>query len=269
MLPLKPRRYDDTLRYRHYAGTAEPGILGEVHCHNMFELIYVVSGDVSHVIEGRVYHLQRGDLVLIQPAKYHFLQIDSTAVYERYNILFDPRQHGITTLALLPEDLEVLNLNHNSWATDIFRRLDYYYDKTDRETFETVFRLLLNELFLNLHICEDPGRNRDASLSPVLESALDYINKNLFTIADVEEVAAALFISPSYLFHLFRTSLHQTPKRYINDKRLLVAQERIRQGYRPSVVCKECGFREYTTFYRSYRNYFGHAPSEEPAESSL
>ena len=263
MHPLKPRLYDDSLRYKHITESLPPGILGEVHCHSMYELIYLVSGDVTHGIEGRQYHLHPGDLVIIQPAKYHFLRIDSTAPYERYNILFDPQLHRISAVDRLETGLEVLNLSGNPMAADIFHRLDYYYDQADRQTFEEVFRLALNELLINLSLSVSTPIREEGILSPVVEQALAYINANLFSISGVEEVAAALFISPSYLFHLFRNCLHQSPKRYINDKRLLVARQRIREGERPTVVCKECGFREYSNFYRSYCSFFGHAPSEE------
>ena len=131
------------------------------------------------------------------------------------------------------------------------------------EDFETLLKLLLNELFISLRLAPKLQLQEQIILSPVLTQALEYINANLFTIDSIDQVAQALFLSPSYLFHLFRTSLHQTPKKYINDKRLLAAQQKIQAGQRPSAVYKECGFREYTTFYRSYCAFFGHAPTED------
>jgi AraC-like DNA-binding protein len=90
---------------------------------------------------------------------------------------------------------------------------------------------------------------------------LRYINENLCTLSGVEEVANHLFISESYLFRMFKNELHQTPKKYILEKRLLMAQKKILSGEKPSDVSVECGFGDYTVFYRNYLSRFGHAPS--------
>ena len=60
-----------------------------MHVHNQFEIIYFARGDATHVIEGRKYKLKAGDLILIQPSRYHFVQIDSPATCERYIIGVD------------------------------------------------------------------------------------------------------------------------------------------------------------------------------------
>jgi AraC-like DNA-binding protein len=125
------------------------------------------------------------------------------------------------------------------------------------------YAALFAALCLNL-LLFPPGRQREEeALSPLLTRALDYMNRNLFTIQSVDEVARALFVSPSYLYAQFRSCLHQSPKKYIQDKRLLAAQRMLRAGGKPAAVSRECGFREYTTFYRGYTALFGHSPSAE------
>jgi transcriptional regulator GlxA family with amidase domain len=37
-------------------------------------------------------------------------------------------------------------------------------------------------------------------------------------------------------------------------------------GERPMAVSEKCGFGDYTTFYRAYRQFFGYAPSSHTAE---
>jgi AraC-like DNA-binding protein len=209
--------------------------------------------------------------VLVHPSKYHYLERLSTEPYERYNIQFIPQQHRINVSAV-PKELEVISLLNCPIAAALFPKMDYYKRELDPETFEKLLQQLLVELFINLQLVSDARKQEEASLSPILKGALEYINDNLYTISDVEEVASALYISTSYLFYLFRTSLHQTPKKYITDKRLLAAQRRIGRGMNPTAVYKECGFREYTTFFRSYCAFFGHPPSQDsphPDTSSL
>ena len=96
----------------------------------------------------------------------------------------------------------------------------------------------------------------------MLTDALVYIRDNLFTVRDVGEIAAALHVTESYLFRIFRTELSTGPARYVTEKRLLAAQSMIRLGRRPSEVFSECGFQDYTAFFRAYKKFFGTAPSQ-------
>ena len=255
-------RYANGIFYNHATPEGRIGMFSALHCHNDFELIYVISGDMVHVIEGRKYLLKKGDLALVRPSTYHYLQRLSEEPYERHNIQFNPRRYG-TAVSALPEDLEVISLLNNPIATGLFQKLDYYREGLEPDAFGKFLEQLLEELFLNLRIFSDTRKREETILSPILTRALTYINENLFTITDVDQIAQALYISPSYLFYLFRTSLHQTPKKYITDKRLLAAQRKICAGGKPTEVYKACGFRDYTTFYRSYTASLGHPPSQD------
>lgn len=254
--------------YRYNTSPGQPGMLADLHCHNQFELIYVTSGDMLHVVEGRKYRLKTGDLALIRPSTYHYLQQLSDVSYTRHIIQFDPERNDVD-VSLLPPETEVISLLNNPIASGLFEKMEYYRSGLDEACFGSLLQKLLQELFINLRLFSDTRAQETTILSPILTKALVYINENLFTITDVETVAQALYISSSYLFYLFRTTLHQTPKKYISDKRLLAAQRRIFAGGRPSVVCKECGFRDYTSFYRSYKAFFGHSPSCDSRETNL
>ncbi len=238
------------------------GVLTDLHCHNRFELLYLVSGSMHHVVEDRKYLIYGGDLVLVRPSTYHYLERLSEEPYERYNILFDPQKIEVD-VSLIPQDTEVINLSNNPIARRLFKKLEYYNQNLEVKDFTKIVEHMLHELFLNLHIFSDITHREKIILSPILSKALAYINENLFTISDIDEVAQALYISPSYLFYLFRTTLHQTPRKYITEKRLLAAQQKISAGKKPTEIYVECGFRDYTTFFRCYTAHFGHAPSEE------
>lgn len=256
------KQHGPGLVFRHITTAHSPGVYADLHCHNFFELIYVVSGDIAHVVEGRKYLLRAGDLVLVQPSQSHYLQILSDDPYERYNILFDPQMHSIPVALQLPKDLEVINLSGNSILSGLFSKMDFYA-QAEPADFAKLLKLLLNELCMNLLLFSSGQWQRDTAMSPILTRALEYINTNLYTVQNVEEVAQALFVSSSYLYRLFNTTLHQSPKKYIMEKRLLAAQRLLRAGSKPSAVYRECGFREYTTFFRSYCKYFGSSPSSD------
>ncbi len=235
-----------------------------LHIHDNYELIYFLDGDASHVIEDRKYKLKKGDLVLIRPLSYHFIQIEGQTRYERYNIQFDPKAHGVEGVELIPDTLEVINLAGNRAAEDIFRRCEMYTQSCSREVFFKLLPHLLSELFYNLHTFSGSvNANEGAQISPIISEFLQYINKNPSSPINIGEVAGRLFVSESYLFRLFKKELHQTPQKYIREKRLMLARKMLSEGERPTAVCACCGFSDYTTFYRNYVAFFGYPPSKK------
>lgn len=251
------------LYFKHNITPAENCSSFAVHTHNMYELLYFVSGNATYAIEDKRYKLKKGDLMLIRPLKYHFIEIEPTESYERYDILFDERALGVNFTAMIPDDVEVINISENPVAAEIFQKLDLYSSKLSKDDFFSVLLLLINELFYALKIGRSFEKREIKEINPTLSAALRYINDNLFSLQSISEVADALFITESYLYRLFKNELHKSPKKYINDKRLLAAQSLIQMGERPTDVYERCGFQDYSAFFRNYKEYFGYSPSKE------
>lgn len=254
----------DGLYFKHQISVNLPCDAYSMHTHNIYELLYFVNGDATQIIEDQKYKLRKGDLILIRPLKYHFIQIDSPSDYERYDILFDDRLLNIESISLISADICIINLDSVPLAKDLFPKLSYYYAHFEASVFIKLASALLNELFYLLSITPEHLQTDSLSLmSPTLSQAIQYINENLCSLSGVKEVAQKCFVSESYLFRLFDKELHQTPKKYINNKRLLMAQRLINSGEKPTSVYGRCGFQDYTTFYRNYTSFFGHSPSQE------
>ncbi len=251
------------LYFKHELSLNLPSSTYAKHTHNMYELLYFISGDATQIIEDRRHKLKSGELVLIPPQKYHFVKIDSPSDYERYDILFDDKVLNIEGLSRFAEGADVINLNGVPMARDILEKTDFYYQKLETDDFVKVMTCLLNELFYVLRLSSHKLETESFVVTtPTLSKAICYINDNLATLSGVEEVAKACFVSKSYLFRLFKRELHQSPKKYITDKRLLMAQSKIVEGEKPMAAYTACGFSDYTVFYRNYIDFFGYRPSE-------
>lgn len=260
---MKTVFYDYTSENVYYDHSVYPQIKKhtfDMHTHNLYELIYFIKGDATHIIEDRKYKLSKHDLIIIHPSKYHYIEINSEQDYERYNILFNAEKLGINNI---PSTHEIINLAANPIVNELFTKFDFYRSKLSEEDFSDVATLLIKELFYNLSVFDYTTEKRYSTLSPVISNALRYINENLFTLKNIEEIANKLYVTESYLFKLFKTELKTTPKKYITDKRLLAAQNMLLMGKTPTKVYSICGYNDYTAFYRSYVKFFGHAPSKE------
>ena len=100
-------------------------------------------------------------------------------------------------------------------------------------------------LYENAYTDGLPSRN------PMLSKAIAYIRANLFTIRSISEISDSLFITESYLFEIFKTTLHISPKKYITAKRELDP------GAAPTQIYQKMGFSSYAAFYRSYTAFSG------------
>ena len=249
--------------YKHQITLKENCDYYSKHTHNMYELLYFIEGDAILVIEDKRYVLKSGDLALIRPMKYHYIQISSSADYERYDILFDERNTGIINTDLIDEEIEVININDDEIAAGIFKKLDIYFSRLSDESFYDILKMQIMELFYDLSITYEKSARKISSADPILSRALKYINDNLFTLQSIGEISEQVFVTDSYLYRLFKKEMKKSPKKYINDKRLLAAQSLIQMGDKPTEVCERCGFSDYTSFYRNYKEYFGYPPSKE------
>ena len=252
----------DLLKYNHHVARSPSVKSFTGHSHNQYEVLYFLSGDATYVIEDKRYKLKPGDLIITRPSRYHFIQMDSVQDYERHNILFDHKRLGIDT-SPIPEQLDVVRIENGGIVADLFEKLDRYSEAFDKERFVDVARLLIQELIYNLPLVERAADEDFSVINPLLSEALAYIAENLFTIKDISEVARAVFVTESYLYRLFKTELKKTPKKYLIEKRLLKAQNRLKKGARPTDVAAACGFDDYTTCYRNYVLHFGKSPSDE------
>lgn len=238
-----------------------------LHSHEHYEIVYCISGRVQCTVGGQSHPLQAGDLLVSPSHMEHRLVPQSGDVYERIVISVPPtEQHKRLLSAAFGED--AVKFCASTELASFFTRLEDYCRNLCGWQFELLAPTLLNEL---LCICSTKTafkvhEEADTEGQKILDAALAYINENLTTIVDVEEIASHVFVSSSYIYQLFHRKLHTSPKKLLTAKRLLLANDQILQGASPSTVYLKCGFRDYCTFYRSYKGYFGHSPKNAQKE---
>lgn len=260
MSGISYQKVQEGLFISHLTYNAPPQDFFDMHTHNRYELLYILSGDVTHVIEDRKYKLKKDDLVIIKPNDYHYIRIDSPVDYERYDLLFDPELLGVKNVGLLPQDTEVINCRHRPIITDMYKKIDYYINLVGDEEFKDIMSILIKELFYNLSFAS-VTENRPENINPIVSKALAEINSGLYTVKGIDEIAKKLYVTESYLYRIFKRELKTTPLKYITEKRLHTAQSLINQGKKPTHIYTECGFNDYTSFYRSFVKLFGYPPS--------
>jgi len=238
------------------------------HFHEAWEILFFLHGDVEYRVGGRTYKLRRGDLVLSMPTVLHRIEPSPKERYERFNIIFDGAMFPKRIMDLLARGIDVYSFGQGGRVMDTFERIKEYTRHFEGEELSLLVKNLITELVFNIAISDGYASGQTVTNSLIAE-ALRYIDEHLTEISGIDEMCEHLYITKSHLHHLFTAHLGVTPKRYINSKRLLLAQRMIRQGKRATAVASEVGYADYATFFRGYKKYFGYPPSEEVTRVSL
>lgn len=231
------------------------------HSHLSYELLYFVEGDAHYHVEGKEFLLHPGDLVFIPPKNYHFLQLRSSAPYERYCVNFDAAilpAESHERLALLPT---VRNLAGDEAVASCFFRLSDYAARFSEADARLMLRCILREMLLNLLYAAPPEEGGRIRHHPIIDRIIALTDAEPERDWTAASLAEALYLSPSYVQNTFSRYMGIGLKTYINHKRVLYAQSLLLAGDRPAEVCEACGFRDYSTFYRLFRSVTGMAPS--------
>lgn len=268
---------DDTLNV-HHAITQIPDVTKfNLHAHDKCEIYFLIEGNGYYTIEGTDYPFRPGMVLIMRDGELHTSHPSPLTTYDRISInfakitlplaaeaideIFYNRPLGKDNLYLLHD--ESLNL-----VTECMTRICQEDDAISYPTrFATYFQPILFEL---LH-AKKKGLFGEALLadhpafggsSDVIRKLLRYINKNLTTIHSLDLLEQEFFFSKSYLNRIFKESTGTSLWGYIILKRLLLARTLLQEGKPATLVASQCGFGDYSSFYRQFKEHFGVSPIE-------
>ena len=96
-----------------------------------------------------------------------------------------------------------------------------------------------------------------------LDQTVSYIDAHLAEELSVRELAAAGYISADHLTRLFKKKFGMTVSEYIQDKRIRLAGELLRQDDATiSMVANTVGFGNYSYFTEQFKKHYGVTPRE-------
>ena len=240
-----------------------------MNVHGSFEIVLCKSGRVSYMVGGLVYPLPPDTLIAIAPGVPHRILIEGAANYDRFSAIIRPGLLPKNAAARLRRSCIRLSLRAGDPIGQLFARAEDYAKGLPTEAHRPLFHALAVELFYRL-LAKD---NEDIESAPEgggsIDRALAYIDAHLTEIKSVSEISRALYLSTNYFHTLFRKHLGMTPLAYLTERRLALAHVRICEGEKPTALYKDCGFLEYSTFYRAYKKRYGCSPRTPCAPAAL
>ena len=247
---------------------------GEMHHHDFYEVCCFLGGEVEYLVDGRIYHLNPGDILLINPMELHrhVLRTEGT-LYERIVLWINVEYlKSLSTDSIkltncfdgsLPTHNNILRPNavHRAEIISLLGELvrenysdDYGADLSAHGIF-VHFMTELNRLALSSKKHREYGESSD-----LVARVLSYIGENYNKEISLEQLSQNFYVSKYHLSHEFSREVGISVYRYIMLKRLVIARQLLQDGVTPNETCVQCGFGDYTSFYRAFKTEYGINP---------
>ena len=249
-------------------------VIDDSHCHDRYEILYVVQGEGKYTIEGTEYPLRPRTLMFIRPFEYHCLMLDKDSDYRRYCIHFSQSSLGAEISKILEEMSASDSSRGNYYSaaalhTDIdsvFDRFETAYELSD-DARRIFVRALLTELIVLLY--SSSAEMNKANERELGARVIRYLNNNIDKDVSLDKLARRFFVSKYYLCRAFKKHNGISVHGYVNHKRVMYAKQLIESGETASGAAYKVGFGDYSAFYRAYVRIIGKAPTQDEEDLNI
>ncbi|BCN31230.1 AraC family transcriptional regulator [Anaeromicropila herbilytica] len=249
----------------------------EFHYHDFKKIIIFLSGNVTYLIEGKTYHLNPWDVLLINNNELHKPIIDPSVPYERIIIWLNSdfleshngKDYDITTCFHLANRKSFNLVRLDAKLLDYLKMVINGLTESMNSN-EFANSLLSNTfliqllIYLNRIVLEQKNINEHQALKydKQIEEILRYINNNLSSDISIEKLSDVFYINRYHLMHKFKDETGYSIHNYVIQKRLIQSLEYINQGIPITKASELSGFNDYSSFLRSFKKFYNKTPRE-------
>lgn len=261
----------------------QPSYCENDHIHDFLELVYTISGTVHHNIDGKTYEATPNCLLFITPGQIH--SIYSEGDIEFVNILI--KQDFISEYAVdgdtfynlfrfflsdpddkLSSESQIVRFK-GSDAYEIKNIISFMLDSIQKK--ESCYQMLLNGYarvvltkMFNALTKKTPDKNYPKSLFfDMMDSILDYIDKNYSEPITLSTLATRCYFNPSYISREFKKISGKGFKEYLTERRITEASKFLTQTELSiEEIQQKVGFSDRTRFFKEFSYFYGCTPQE-------
>lgn len=239
----------------------------ESHCHRECEIFYMVDGMLEICLEDHVYHVVSDSLLLMPSNFLHQRIYHSGKTSHRISIHFLPEMLSKSERdffqVLFTEPLHFLDVSR--YDLNFYIRAVTECELMEKPLQKIAVKLRLKALLSQIHYLSSTKAVKPVVLDERIMKVILYLEENFQKDISLDNLADRFLITKNHLNFLFHNMVGIPIKKYIMEKRLVFARQRILDGEHPSQVAYSAGYHDYATFYRAYKLYYGLSPSEQLA----
>lgn len=247
----------------------------DFHSHDFYEIYFFVDGTVTYCIEEKTFELMNGDVLIIPPGKLHKPIVTDNLRYER-SVLWLSRDYLNKLDASVPsiaDEFRKMRAERNlliSLRGIELKKTNNLLSEIDSEIalhlsnehtiVSSYITILLNNL-IRISKSQLPKENLNENES-IVPSIIEYINAHLSEQLSSDIIAEKFYLSKYHLHHIFKNYTNVSLYDYILSKRIILAKSLIRHGSNLTDTCFNSGFKDYSTFYKTFISKAGISPRD-------
>lgn len=273
------RQYMIGENYEVYEKQGAPTGAMTFHYHDFYEIIYVLEGEYSSMLETQTYHMKKGDFLLIDQNvmhKYHYVEKKHDSS-KRIILWVTPRM--LAELSGGDMDLSACFRGDGPCAY----HFPIYYEEMLQGY---LLKLAMTELveakqpgakevldrgyltlffaYLNL-LCggrEYLFAQEELVEHPLVEQVSDYVDRHMEEQISLDCLAGQVHMSKYHFLRKFKELTGMTVHSFVVNKRLIRACEALRGGVSVTESWQLTGFSDYTSYLRNFRGNYGISPGK-------
>ncbi|MGG1311441.1 MULTISPECIES: helix-turn-helix transcriptional regulator [Cohnella] len=268
-----------TIQYLHKNGSYS---MNRAHFHPFYEIYYLLKGERVYFINGSVYTVNKGDLIVINPHDLHRTDnsnADSNG-FERILINFThdfimPNLDGELPLLPFKGDSHLIRFPLKEQASIENMLWELMAEcKEQQAGHAAVVRALLVKLLIRIYrfqlqALEEPSRSPNPMHRKISEIA-SYLAVHFHEKPTLDQVAKQFFISPSHLSRVFKSVTGFYFREYLLLLRIREAQKQLRETHhKVQTIAESCGFENLTHFNKSFKKIIGLSPLQYRKRSKI
>lgn len=244
------------------------------HRHDAYEIYLFLGGNTSLYLERACYHLNIGDLIIINPEEMHRSVCLDNELYERIGInikrsllerLSSSRTNLLSCFESHPKgqnNLIHLTTEQMNYFVTLADKLSLSLNSSDfgqdilSSTYLSQILVFINTLYKN------GGCHHQSIMPELVHNTMAYIEEHLTETITLKDLSDQFSFNGTYISSKFKQHTGLTLRSYILDQRIAFAKSLLREGKNVSEACYMSGFLDYSNFIRSFTNSVGISPGK-------
>ena len=137
------------------------------------------------------------------------------------------------------------------------------YDYILKPIKDDEIRILLEKLYIKINAIRPDEDEASFTENPAFNRLIEYVDDNFTKKLSLEQISDQFGFSKNYVCQLFKKHFNTTFSLYLTGKRMELAKQHLSdKTLSVSEVAYLCGYGDYHSFYRVYKNYYGCSPKE-------
>lgn len=290
--------YEEYDSVYYYHGSTQNWVMEHFHFHKQYEIILFLNSGAVLEVDNKTYHVEKGDLFLLNNHEYHRVNIEAGTPHTRYVLMFDPAQ-----LADMPQAFDYdffryftnrppgfeqkvhLSPDLCSRFEKLFAKIERHLNRENTPAAQVSLKISLLEILVAVNELHDflrappPAKGEALSAktayahgdvefkSPALyrdrlESIKKYIQGHTHEKLSLNSIASEFYISRYYLSHYFKKETGFTVSQYITNQKMIAAKTMLKQGVSVAEIAATLSYSSNSHFITVFKSNCGVTPKQ-------